>query len=167
MLTSMLIPVLLAVVAGCSNKKKEQGPPPPPPTIPHDSIKGPWGPVSNGLSLHANLPRTNYAPGEPIAVRVAIGNFGASPRTFPAVISEPQTIMRDELLLLQAQVSDPPSAALQPGQAYATTLAPLRLAPGTYRLRVILDGAERPADQTPAWHGRLVSTDLSVTVAPP
>ena len=166
-LNRMVILLVLTIGIGCSNKKKEEGPPPPPPTVPLESIKGSWGAVSGGLSLHAHLPKNSYAPGEPVIIRVAIGNFAPSPRTFPAIISEPRTILREELIILQSTIADPPSAILPPRQAYLSMLHPLRLAPGTYRLRVILDGPERSADQTPAWHGRLVSTDLTLTVTPP
>lgn len=162
MLTLLLLPAL----AGCANKKKEDAPPPAPPTVPHSGIHGPWGAVDDGLSLHANLPRTTYAAGEPVQVRLAVGNFGAMSRAFPAALSEPRIDVRGDLLTLYVDASEPPTAHLEPGQAYPTTLAGIRLAPGSYRLRITIDGAERSADQTPAWEGRLVSTDLAVTVAP-
>lgn len=161
----LMTPLLLATMA-CSNKK-DDAPPPPPLTVPHASIEGPWGAVSGGLSLHANVPKELYAPGEEILVRVAIANFGSRVRTFPAALSEPTVTMREDLVFLQCQAEGPPFATLESGQAYPAVLGGMQLAPGTYRLRIFIDAAERSADETRAWHGRLTSSDVIVKVAPP
>jgi hypothetical protein len=164
---------LLAVALlahGCGHKPTPSGDPAQPATHPALVYPTAFGPESRGLRLGIAAQRARYSVGEPIWLTAAVHNTSAVPITFrPPLPSGPEVTLRHDLITLEYSADDAQRITLARDGAWSAALSgPLSLAPGAYRLRVLLTADELPAssDQAapPAWHGRLTSNELAIEV---
>lgn len=133
-----------------------------PPPLVIATSPAPWGPPTQGLRMRLALPEQTYTVGQrPIAL-LFIHNLTAQPITIhPPDWSTQRRIYRDDVIALACKIDDTHYVQIAPGSVWWQPVPTdaLLLAPGTYRLRLILDAPEQPIDHQPAWHGKLTSND--------
>src|SRR5207237_7650852 len=114
-----------------------------------------------GLQLRLASERRIYRAGEELGLRVFARNLTAKTMALHALdrvavdVSIKGEVVEFTLATLDAQIVDvPPRQA-----AYWTIDQPPQLAPGNYKVRVLVISPERPAGERVTWHGRVVSNE--------
>lgn len=125
-----------------------------------------WGQAVGGLRIRVATGRDDYRVGERAVVRVFFHNVSNQPIRVHRIDDESQDVdTRRDLLTFNFRTLDSTTREIAPGgiAAHAVT-EPLLLAPGTYRLRVVVDSKELSIDHPSAWHGRVVSNDFPLRI---
>jgi hypothetical protein len=144
----------------------------PPATAPAVVQPTEFGAAARGLRFGIAAERARFAVGERIQLSAAARNAGEAALTLRLPASKPEVTFRQDLITLEYALDDSRRVTIAPGQAWSGALSgALTLAPGRYRLRVVISAPEPSAAQANAdallWHGEARSNELSVEVAAP
>ena len=125
-----------------------------------------WGQAVAGLRIRVSTGRDEYGVGEKAVLRIFFHNVSNQPLTIHRIDDDSQDVdTRRDLLTFKFKTLDTTTRQLAAGGVATHAVSePLLLAPGAYRLRVVVDSKELSIDHPSAWHGRAVSNDFPLRI---
>lgn len=126
-----------------------------------------WGEGVNGIRLRVAGAKKDYSVGQQPRLHIFVQNLTQAPVTVRAVDwSGARADSRGDVLTIYCRSDDSAYGTVAPGDMWVRPVEmPLLLAPGKYRLRLVLDQPELPAGSRPAWHGIVSSNDAALVVS--
>jgi len=131
-------------------------------------VEAAWGAATDGLSLRVAASRQAYEVGRQPKLHLFVRNL-----TRAAVIlrgadwASAEVESRQDLVIIRCRADDNAFGTVPGENVWVRPVeTPLLLAPGKYRVRLVIESPELPATSRRAWHGTLVSNDCSLEIVP-
>jgi len=138
------------------------------PSITIHAAPAQWGEINNGVRLRLASAKHRYSVGEKLTLAAFIHNLDHEPLSIHVPDwAALQIDVRRDLVQMQTKTIDAQYAKVEKGMAWWSAVPTDELlAPGKYRLRLVIESEELGEQFPRAWHGRVVSNDAEIEIAP-
>ncbi|MGE5611852.1 MAG: hypothetical protein ACM359_21580 [Bacillota bacterium] len=125
-----------------------------------------WGQAVKGIRARLSLGKEVYTVGQPLHVRLFIHNMDHSPLVIhPANWNSVDIDVKREIVTFSVSTADEQYAEVAKSWFWAGEVPnSLLLAPGKYRVRLVLDSPEMPIQYRRAWFGKFLTNEASLEV---
>lgn len=125
-----------------------------------------WGETVKGIRARLSLGKEIYTVGQPLHVRLFIHNMDHAPLVIhPASWTSLNIDVKREIITFRVGTADEQYSEVAKGWFWAGDVPnSLLLAPGKYRVRLVLESSEMPIQYRRAWFGKFLTNEVTLEV---